>query len=247
MRLLKELPEIEEKLESGAMSLTNVSMAASFFKREKMSVEKKREFLDTLENKSSRDAEKLIAADSPKPHSPDRVKPTSENSVEIRFTASAGLLEKIDRLRGLLAQSHPNISLGELVEKLADLGLKEWSPGRPPKRKPSKKSSSSAAKQTNQPPNHFKQGPVGSPKPTVAANPDPARAIPRALKRHIWSRDQEKCCNCDSRHALEIDHICPIALGGDSSPDNLRLLCKACNQRAAIQKLGMNRMDEFIN
>ena len=61
------------------------------------------------------------------------------------------------------------------------------------------------------------------------------RAIPAAVKRQVWARDQG-CCSyvdrrsgrrCGSRYLLQVDHIFPYALGGSAEPDNLRLLCAA--------------------
>src|SRR4051812_40830855 len=45
MRLLKELPELEKKLESGALPLSTLSQAQSFFNQEKTECSKKREIL----------------------------------------------------------------------------------------------------------------------------------------------------------------------------------------------------------
>ena len=67
-------------------------------------------------------------------------------------------------------------------------------------------------------------------KPRVAG-----RAIPAAVKRQVWERDQG-CCSyvdrgsgrrCGSRYLLQVDHVFPYALGGSAEPDNLRLLCAA--------------------
>ena len=61
------------------------------------------------------------------------------------------------------------------------------------------------------------------------------RTIPTAVKRQVWERDGG-CCSyadrgsgrrCRSRHALQMDHVVPFALGGSAEPDNLRLLCAA--------------------
>ena len=61
------------------------------------------------------------------------------------------------------------------------------------------------------------------------------RAIPAAVRRQVWERDQG-CCSyvdrgsgrrCGSRHQVQIDHILPFALGGSAEPGNLRLLCAA--------------------
>ncbi|NUM89448.1 MAG: HNH endonuclease, partial [Bdellovibrionales bacterium] len=49
-----------------------------------------------------------------------------------------------------------------------------------------------------------------------------------------------------SRYALEIDHRVPRAHGGTSTPENLRLLCRSCNQRAAIQAFGLRKMEPHL-
>ncbi len=64
--------------------------------------------------------------------------------------------------------------------------------------------------------------------------------------RQVWRRAGSRCERCGSTHALEIDHIRPRALGGGDYISNLRLLCRACNQRAAIEKLGSARMSPFL-
>ena len=61
------------------------------------------------------------------------------------------------------------------------------------------------------------------------------RAIPAAVKRQVWDRDQGRCSyvdrasgrRCGSRRLLEIDHVVPYACGGSAEIDNLRLLCAA--------------------
>ena len=67
------------------------------------------------------------------------------------------------------------------------------------------------------------------------------------IRRQVWRRDQGQCRNCGSLHALEIDHIVPRAMGGESIVENLRLLCRKCNQRAAIQYFGQRKMDFYLN
>lgn len=55
-----------------------------------------------------------------------------------------------------------------------------------------------------------------------------------------------KCSNCGSVHALEVDRIRPRALGGSDEPSNLRILCRNCNQRAAIRVFGASKMEKFL-
>ena len=78
----------------------------------------------------------------------------------------------------------------------------------------------------------------------VASDP---RAPSRAeVRRHVWRRDKGQCSNCRSTFALEIDHVRPRAVGGPSTLENTRLLCRACNQRAAIEYFGLVKMAEHL-
>ena len=59
----------------------------------------------------------------------------------------------------------------------------------------------------------------------------PRRHIPAAVQRHVWQRDEGRCCyrdpltgrRCASSHLLQIDHLLPVAQGGGEDPGNLRL------------------------
>ena len=63
----------------------------------------------------------------------------------------------------------------------------------------------------------------------------PTRYVSRETKHLVWNRDQGRCQNCQGQRNLNIDHILPFALSGNSHPSNLRLLCFHCNQRQAIK------------
>ena len=60
-------------------------------------------------------------------------------------------------------------------------------------------------------------------------------AIPAAVRRLVWQRDQGRCCyrdpisgrRCTSAHLLQLDHLLPVAQGGGADPENLRLVCSA--------------------
>ncbi len=56
------------------------------------------------------------------------------------------------------------------------------------------------------------------------------------VERQVWARDQGTCCftvddrRCSATQHLEIDHVIPWALGGETKLGNLRLLCRAHNR-----------------
>ena len=67
-----------------------------------------------------------------------------------------------------------------------------------------------------------------------------SRHIFRSIRQAVWDRDGGKCSCCSSRRNLNFDHIQPVALGGESKENNLRLLCFQCNQRQAIKTFGIH-------
>ncbi|MCB0391258.1 MAG: HNH endonuclease, partial [Bdellovibrionales bacterium] len=70
--------------------------------------------------------------------------------------------------------------------------------------------------------------------------------ISKKLKYHIWQRDGGRCTKCGSRQHLNVDHVKPVALGGEANSENLRLLCQPCNQRQAIRIFGLNHVENLI-
>ena len=85
-------------------------------------------------------------------------------------------------------------------------------------------------------------------KQSGAAN---GRHIPNAIKRAVWQRDEGRCTfvtesgrRCERRGDVEFDHIEPIARGGKSTAQNLRLRCRAHNQYEAERAFGAGFMHE---
>lgn len=68
------------------------------------------------------------------------------------------------------------------------------------------------------------------------------KAISKALRWHIWERDDFRCQVCGSRHYLEVDHIFPESRGGETVPDNLQTLCQRCNRKKGA-KIGPETND----
>ena len=59
-----------------------------------------------------------------------------------------------------------------------------------------------------------------------------------AIRQRILRRDGHQCVSCGSAAGpMEVDHIHPLARGGDHMDDNLQSLCRPCNRRKS-HKLG---------
>jgi hypothetical protein len=88
---------------------------------------------------------------------------------------------------------------------------------------------------------------VGTNRTEESTDPSPARgrAIPRAIRRAVFQRDQGKCTwkgangqGCRATAFLEYHHREAFALGGAHSTDNIALLCRAHNQLEGVQIFG---------
>ena len=72
-------------------------------------------------------------------------------------------------------------------------------------------------------------------------------SIPAALRKQVYQRDSYTCVLCgvigegithtEKIKGFEIDHIKPHAAGGDSSIQNLQVLCRKCNNSKRHHRL----------
>ncbi len=224
MRLLRELPEIEERVESGSLNLSLLAQAQSFFNKEEISsLSEKREILNVIDGLSTRDAQRELMdrAEVPEKHLPERVRPISKTHSEVRLIVDEALLEQLKQLQALLAHSHPGASLKDVIEYAVQKAIEKKSPGKP---------------QSNQ-----------------VAVPAQNQQSLAEIRRIVWQRDGGRCGymspegrKCGSQYALEYDHAIPKAQGGRDTVENMRLRCRQHNRREAIRIFGHAKMAEFV-
>ncbi|MDZ4678633.1 MAG: HNH endonuclease signature motif containing protein [Oligoflexia bacterium] len=224
-RLLGEIPELELKLNEGKLS---VSMAHTLFNREKkaenaFSLEKKIEVLESFENKSVKECEKeIFKVATVMPVAPEKVRQVSKELAQITINVPLEFLDEIENLKNIYSNSHPGITTGELLAMLVKKETQKLDPVREPRKYNQVKVRRSAS----------------------GTNEKCKRTISSALKRKVWQKYHSQCSfqtmdgkSCDSKYGLEIDHVRPLALGGETSIDNLRLLCKSHNQKLPLISL----------
>ncbi|HEY2954323.1 MAG TPA: HNH endonuclease signature motif containing protein, partial [Candidatus Eisenbacteria bacterium] len=75
------------------------------------------------------------------------------------------------------------------------------------------------------------------------------RTIPAAVRRAVYERDGGRCAfvsdagrRCDETRFLQFDHVIQVARGGESTVENLRLVCSAHNRYAAEREFGAQFM-----
>ncbi len=240
MRLLKSVPEIAPKLESGELGLENASQAQSFFRKEdqrrkvqgeqKLSLEEKRELVTELLGKSTREGQRVLMERSPDVMIPtEKTRPLPEQKTLVQFVASQELMAKLEELKKLMAHKNFEGRMDVLMDQIADIALNKLRPKPAPKAKD---------QQTDA---------VSTPAPGVTQaaqiTTQRSRYIPAAEKRKVLLRDQNGCTHkntqtgrvCQSKHGLQLDHIVPFSLGGENTADNLTLRCGAHNRYRAKQ------------
>ena len=162
------------------------------------------------------------------PPSPPVVQALAPGRYKVQFTASAGLREKLERLRALMRPQVPDGDLGAIIEaavteKLERLEARRFAATARPRKDLS----------------------------TTDTSPS-SRRIPAAVRRAVHERDGGRCRyvdasgrRCGERLRLEYHHIRPFALGGDHRPDNIRLMCAQHNAYVAEQDYGRLAMARF--
>ena len=90
-------------------------------------------------------------------------------------------------------------------------------------------------------------------RPQKKQRPSKDGHIPAETRREVFERDGERCTHvdehgnrCGCRDFLELDHIIPRAKGGSDEASNLRVACRAHNQRYAKQAFGEAYIEKRI-
>jgi hypothetical protein len=122
-RLLADIPSIEKKIESGSLTLSNISQINQFCRQNNIhDVEEKMELLDKVENLSKKEAEKTLFEISGKEKSAKETqKRVSGNKSRVTLILNDETMEKLKEVKDLLGK---NLSSDELIKLMAK-ALKE--------------------------------------------------------------------------------------------------------------------------
>jgi hypothetical protein len=228
-RLAHRFPFLYKRIIDGDFTLSALSRLAPF-----VTAHNSHQLFSEARGKSVREVEKILARWFPKEAVPDRleksVKDLSEDKVHISFTASREFEKDLIEAKALLSHQHPKGRLEDvfglaLKTLLKDLKKVNAKSNHIPREILETDSAASPTSQTPKPHSRFHR-----------QVPKPSRYISRGIRAAIWKRDESKCQYrsndgrlCGETHFLEIDHCQPFALGGPSTEENLRLLCRTHN------------------
>ena len=169
------------------------------------------------------------------PPSRATLEPVTADTYSLRVTVDAALEKEIQELRALLSHKIPNGDLMAVLREAVQCALEKHRKRKGAAEPARKRKSPVAAKAVTK---------------TVCGR----EPISAAVRRDVWKRDEGKCTwrgpdgqRCGSTWKVELDHIRPAALGGPSTVENLRLLCRAHNALSAEHAFGREHMDACRN
>jgi hypothetical protein len=146
------------------------------------------------------------------------VAPLAPEMYKIQFTMSRRTRDKLRRAQDLLRHVVPNGDVAVIVDRALTILLEQLE-----KRKCAAVEHPRAPRETT----------------------DVSRHVPAAVRRKVWSRDGGRCTfltadghRCAERGFLEYHHVVPFAAGGETTAENLRLLCRAHNAHEADRYFG---------
>ena len=261
-RLISKYPEIPRMLRAGETNLTSLSLVSKVLEDD---LGLGNSLLSQIANKPSREVEELVQAFKPEvPKLKEFIRPvkvmvskaqnksdtsknltnlfcnlqespkeeeiksqvpcSSEVRFEVRCTLSKDVRQKLSQAQNLMVHKlKGDMALENVFNELLDCYL-----GNHSKERKVRKVTRVAKNVT-----------------TESEASSRRKAIPASVKREVFARDQY-CCSyrseggtkCCKTSNLEIDHITPVALGGDNSLSNLRLVCREHNQFLARKIFG---------
>jgi hypothetical protein len=216
-RLLREVPEISKKIESGALNLTHLTQFQRAVRqvqkkeKRKMEIAEKRAVLKKIESISDRETAKVLAQELDYEAKPlDRQTQHKDGSVTLTLTLSRAQIEILEQARDLTSTATGDLTWAETFTYLAKKEIA---------RRKAEATTDTVVKTT-------------------------ATVTPR-LKREVFARhvtcqykDPTTGRVCGSRRYLQIDHIQPKWAGGTNDPANLQVLCAAHNKFVYAKQAG---------
>jgi hypothetical protein len=146
--------------------------------------------------------------------------------IKIEFVAKEQLAQKIERAKEILRHKFPEGKFEDIFNQALDDMLEKRDPRMKIERAEKRRASKDEVQESG--------------KPKIIS-----RHIAQKIKRKVWLRDGGQCTyesstgkRCGTKDFLQMDHLHPFALGGESREENLRLLCSEHNRWRAELTFG---------
>jgi 5-methylcytosine-specific restriction endonuclease McrA len=253
-RLVRRFPQLVRGLESGKLNLSLLELAQGCAHREGLDDEEFLQLVDAISGQSCQRARREMAARYPQTSElpRDRVRPLTETHSEIRFVAPHELLDQLEEIRGLLAHSHPGITMAELVSVLAREYRERHHPEararRAWERAERKKEAAFSPSDPVDSPTSTRVEPEAGARVGRTESREP-RAFPDSIIYELIRLHGFRCSyldprthkRCGSERGIEADHVIPWAYGGKTELSNARLMCRQHHSRVSFLVFGERR------
>ena len=204
VKLLHAVPEAKAAVESGELSLSSAAQIGRAINQEKKTAEEAHELFTACAGKSTREIERILLPDADAP-APDRVKPVSKTTTEIRIEVDEEFMRLLTRAKELSGDH----TIKEVFRRTLHTYVRRKEP---------------RTVATTTPKNPAPDGP-----PRIPKN----RHIPNPIRNAVRTDSGDQCTfidpqskiRCASRTHLQMHHCNGYALFGTHEPENLRHLC----------------------
>lgn len=230
-RLLKEVPEVGEKIKSGELTLGQITLVQKAVRQVErtqskiVSSEEKLEMISNISNLSQAQSQQEVSLflDLPVIHSTKKII-QADGSVRFEFTLSAEAYAKLQNAQELISHAVPTQDVAPFLEYVSDKIIKQ--------KTSVQKSSGESQIQSSTPANSTA---------TVAVKPLSLTTRKSILK-------QQECCQyrdpktgrlCGSKWFLQVDHKHSKWAGGTDRSENLQMLCASHNQAKYRKEAGI--------
>ncbi len=202
MRLIRDLPEAAQKIESGELSLTAAASVQTFLKsKPELPKGERAKVLSSCLSRSSREVEKELAARQPVKDKRDDIRYSDADRLRLSLNISEDLFQKLEKLKYVLG-------LKKIEDVIQHLANKELSGKKPEPLTSTLKS---------------------LPAPVVQTRYIPKVTKRIVMKKNFSNQceytDPLTQGRCTESRGLQFDHIKPYFKGGPNLSENLRLLC----------------------
>lgn len=205
-RLLKQVPEIAEKIEAGSLNLSQLAQVQKCLRvkkkaGEKVSTAKTQEILSLVENRNTFETQKVLVKElNCSIEVNEKIQPQRNNSVKLEIVLTEEQMKDLELAKNLLSHACPDRTWAEIISYLA--------------RNHNKKPKSTARTYL----------PVKI-----------RRELFNKADHCCEYIDPLTGKKCTSKYQLQVDHLVPVAKGGSHDGKNLRILCRTHNIYAAKQ------------
>lgn len=237
-QLMQELPEVEDKLKSGELNLTQAALvqksveAAQKESGTKVTKEKKEKLIKAIKKVNNYETKSILASELDlKPQLEERTFPQSNHTVRVELNLTKEQYEKLKLVQSLLSHKIPDQNLASVLDYLMNQEVNKNS---------FTKNSMTWSFSVDQKNDELL--------------PKKTRYIPIAVKQELFKRAQGSCefvgkdgVRCQSRYRLQVDHFkTPFSQGGTNSIENCKMLCANHNlHRASLAGIGFERITTF--